>query len=74
MLYSQNVPAIGLDLPHPLDLLEDDGITDIHGTITSYSYTGPVSAVPEPSLTVLLGCFLAGLVAANRMRIKEKNV
>jgi len=74
-LNSQNVAAIGLDPPHPLDLLEDDGLTDIHGTITSYSYTGPASAVPEPSLVGVLVCFLAVLVAANRMRIKkEKNV
>src|SRR6266567_3282382 len=59
-LNSQNVAATGLDQPHPLDLLEDDGITDIHGTISSYSYTGHVSAVPEPSTGVLLGCLLAG--------------
>jgi len=67
-LNSQNVAATGLDQPHPLDLLEDDGITDIHGTITSYSYTGRVSAVPEPSFAVLLSCLLAGLVAAKHAR------
>ena len=75
LLNSQSVAAIGLDPPHPLDLLEDDGITDIQGTITTYSYTGPASSVPEPSLAGLLGCGLAGLIAANRMQIKkEKNV
>ena len=68
-LNSQNVAATGLDPPHPLDLLEDDGTTDIHGTISSYSYTGTVSAVPEPSLTVLLDCLLAGLVAAKHARM-----
>ena len=73
-LNSQNVAAIGLDPPHPLDLLEDDGLTDIHGTITGYSYNGSASAIPEPSLVGVLVCFFAGLVAANRMRIKEKNV
>jgi len=67
-LNSQNVAATGLDQPHPLDLLEDDGITDIHGTITSYSYTGRVSAVPEPSFAVLLGSILAGAVAAKHAR------
>src|SRR6266700_2396592 len=67
-LNAQNVAATGLDQPHPLDLLEDDGITDIHGTITSYSYTGTVSAVPEPSTGVLLGCLLAGLIAATHVR------
>ncbi len=67
-LNAQNVMATGLDPPHPLDLLEDDGVTDIHGTITSYSYTGRVSAVPEPSLTVLLGSILAGAIVAKHAR------
>jgi hypothetical protein len=67
MLNSQNVAAIGLDQPHPLDLLEDGGATDIQGTITSYSYSGPLSAVPEPSPAVLLGCALTALFAASRM-------
>jgi hypothetical protein len=67
-LNAQNVAATGLDPPHPLDLLEDDGITDIHGTITSYSYTGPVSAVPEPSFAVLLACIFVGLAVAKHVR------
>ena len=67
-LNAQNVAATGLDQPHPLDLLEDDGITDIHGTITSYSYTGGVSAVPEPSTVILLGSILAGAVVAKHAR------
>ena len=66
MLNSQSVTAIGLDQPHPLDLLEDDGTTDIHGSITSYSYTGSVSAVPEPGSAILLGCSLIALVAWRR--------
>ena len=63
LLNSQNVAAIGLDPPHPLDLLEDDGTTDIHGSITSYSYTGSASAVPEPTSAILLGCGLIALAA-----------
>jgi hypothetical protein len=67
MLNSHNVPAIGLDQPHPLDLLEDDGITDIQGSITTY--TGPASAVPEPSSAMLLGYVLTALAAmACRLR------
>src|SRR5882762_7866516 len=57
-LNSQNVAATGLDPPHPLDLLEDDGSTDIQGTITSYSNTS-ANAVPEPSSLSLLCCALA---------------
>ncbi len=75
LLNSQNVAAIGLDPPHPLDLLEDDGTTDIQGSISTYNYTGSASAVPESSPTAVLVCLLAGLAAANRARVKkEKNV
>ena len=75
MFNSQNVAAIGLDFPHPLDLLEDDGTTDIQGSITTYSGPASASAVPEPSSLALLACFLAALIAVNRRQIKrEKNV
>jgi hypothetical protein len=47
-LNSQNAVAQGILNLLPLDLLEDDGVTDIHGSITDYSYTS-VSPVPEPS-------------------------
>jgi hypothetical protein len=47
MFFGQNVSATGLDQPHPLDLLEDDSITDIQGSITIYS--GP-TGVPEPGM------------------------
>jgi len=64
MLNSANVPTVGLDQPHPLDLLEDDGVTDIHGSITAYSYNPPggTSTVPEPS-SLLLAC--TGVFAAS---------
>ena len=75
MLHSQNVPAIGLDEPHPLDLLEDENTDtplDIHGSIASYSYNGPTAAVPEPSALVPLGCALAALLAVKRKHKEEK--
>jgi hypothetical protein len=65
LLNAQNVAAIGLDPPHPLDLLEDDGVMDVHGTIATYSYVSASSAVPEPSSWMLLGSgviFLAALI------------
>ncbi|MBZ5631996.1 MAG: hypothetical protein LAO55_02605 [Acidobacteriia bacterium] len=75
MLNSQNVAAQSIPALTPLDLLEDDGVTDIQGTVDTYSYAGAVSTVPEPSSALLLGCALAGLVAVNRMQMKkEKNV
>lgn len=67
-LNSQNITATGLDQPHPLDLLEDDGTTDIQGSITEYSNSGPV---PEPSLMALVGA-LTALIAANRKQIKKE--
>jgi hypothetical protein len=70
-LNSQNVAAIGLDQPHPLDLLEDDGITDIHGSITTYSYSPTVSPVPEPASVVLIGIALL-MFALSRIRISTR--
>lgn len=69
MLNSSNVTTTGLDQPHPLDLLEDDGITDIHGSITSFSGTpGSTSAVPEPATAMLSCiCLAALLVEAPRL-------
>jgi hypothetical protein len=57
-LNDQNVVAQGILNLLPLDLLEDDGVTDIHGSITNYSYTAGSSA-PEPSAFVLA---VAGLL------------
>jgi hypothetical protein len=59
-LNGNNVAATGLDQPHPLDLLEDDGTTDIQGSITNYSYTGPAASAPEPAACWMIG---SGLVA-----------
>lgn len=56
----------------PLDLLEDDGVTDIHGSIDQYSYKG-VNTVPEPSPVPLLSCVMAalGLIRKQRQRTKK---
>jgi hypothetical protein len=64
-LSGTGVPAIGLDQPHPLQLLEDDGVTDLHGSITSYS---AVSSVPEPSSLLLLAPVLLGVAGASQSR------
>ena len=73
-LNSLNVAAPGLDPPHPLDLLEDDGITDIHGSITSYSYTGSASVVPGPASLAMLSGGLAVLLAAKRSISKRRGI
>ena len=48
----------------PLDLLEDDGVTDIHASIDSYSYR-PASPSPEPSPLVIVaaGAIVTALAA-----------
>jgi hypothetical protein len=67
-LNAQNVAAIGIPNLVPLDLLEDDGVTDLHGVVTNYSYT----PVPEPGGTVFVGVGLivAGLIC---VRWRPKN-
>lgn len=73
------IPVTGLNSPGvaanaisglypPLDLLEDDGTTDIQGSVTSYAYT----AAPEPSSAALLGSILAACGAAIRNKIKKE--
>ena len=51
----------------PVDLLEDDGTTDIQGLVTTYSYSPPGSTTgnaPEPASLPLLLCGLSLLVLA----------
>ena len=64
-LNSQNVVAQAIPNLPPLDLLEDDGVTDIQGSVTSYSY----SQTPEPAVTALVG---AGLIAVGLIRLIKK--
>jgi hypothetical protein len=62
---AQGVPGI----TPSMDLLEDDGATDIQGTIASYSQPTGSSAVPEPStamLMVLGAGFLVGTAVRRR--------
>lgn len=61
-----NAPAQAITLLTPLDLLEDDGITGIQGTVARYSYT-PSSGVPEPSSPALVGSLLIAALAAKRL-------
>lgn len=62
-LNSQNVAAQGIFALTPLDLLEDDGTTDIQASVTTYS----ASSVPEPSSVVLLLALLAWIVPRLRL-------
>lgn len=80
------IPAAALNLPAspasdvpgitPFDLLEDDGTTDIQGSVLTYSYVGSstgASPVPEPSyafpaLAGLLSCLSVGLRRKRALR------
>jgi len=51
-----------LNLSPSFELLEDDGVTDIHGELANYSYTSAATtaATPEPGTLALPGSGLAG--------------
>lgn len=65
---AQSVPFLT-----PLDLLEDDGATDIHGAVTSYSYMATSSNVPEPGSLALLGYGLLALALARLGRQRNRS-
>lgn len=66
MLADQNVPASTISgLSPALDLLEDDGTTDIQGTVTGFSN------VPEPSAALPLFLILATIAVGNSQRSKR---
>ena len=67
-LTGTGVGATGLDQPHPMDLLEDDGTTDIQGSISSYSYSGAAAPAPEPATWGLIG---VGFVVFELLRRKR---
>jgi len=60
-LNSQNVAASTIfGLSPALDLLEDDGTTDIQASVGLYSYHGVATSIPEPST---LPTIIAGIAA-----------
>ena len=52
-----------------LDLLEDDGATDIQASVTSFSNSSPSGATPEPSSASLLAS-IAALLTLHSIRTK----
>jgi PEP-CTERM motif len=70
-LNSPSAPAGTIfGLSPPLDLLEDDGTTDIQGSVATYSYTPSVVTTPEPASLALLG---SGLLALALARFKRQH-
>jgi hypothetical protein len=73
-LNSQNVTATELDQPHPLDLLEDDGNTEVQGGITGYSYVNTVTTpTPEPSSLRLFTAAAASVLVRKLTRRHRKS-
>jgi hypothetical protein len=67
-LGSSSAPAFAIPVLNPsLDLLEDDGLTDIQGSVTNFGN----ASVPEPGTIAMAMVGLAGLVGAKvRSRMK----
>jgi hypothetical protein len=69
-LTSTGVSAQAIPSLLPIDLLEDGGSTDIQGTLTDYSYSGPITtAAPEPASFGLAGIGLAMAVGFSRKQL-----
>jgi hypothetical protein len=66
-----NIPAQAIAGINPLDLLEDDGVTDIQGNVHSASFDSTAS-VPEPSALLLVGLGLVGLALRLKYYVKQK--
>ena len=62
LINSAKAPAQAIGGIVPLDLLEDDGATDIQASLQTYSYQ--ISAVPEPSAFYILAAAIAIVVSA----------
>lgn len=69
-LNGQNVGAQAIAGLVPLELLEDDGVTDIHASVTTYSYTGDagLNPAPEPAAWLLLAPLIPWMVSELRRR------
>ena len=63
-----------LDQPHPLDLLEDDGSTEVQGIISGYSYNGTAeTSTPRACFVWARGLNFGGHRPAHvEIKIKEK--
>jgi hypothetical protein len=65
-LNSASAPATPIfGLNPPLDLLEDDGLTDIQGNVATYSYN---ATAPEPTSLSLLCCGFLAFVLLQALR------
>jgi hypothetical protein len=67
LINSTQAPALSIGGIVPLDLLEDDGATEIQASLQTYSYTS--AAVPEPAAFYLLGSVIFSIVLA---RIRKR--
>jgi hypothetical protein len=68
-LNSLGAPATTIfGLSPPLDLLEDDGTTDIQANVATYSY---IATTPEPASLALYGSGLIALAVARRRRQRK---
>lgn len=71
-LNGSNISAQTISGFLPLDLLEDDGVTDIQGSITTYSSAGGTGTnpVPEPSAWLLLASLTPWILRSLRRPLR----
>ncbi len=73
-LTGSNISAQPIPALLAVDLLEDDGATEIQGTLSNYSYTGTTST-PEPSTLTMIaigaGCLLLSRRRSGNFKLKS---
>lgn len=70
-LNAQNVTANPIPALLPFELLQDDGTTDIQGTLDQYSYSGNEAPAPEPVTTIPLCAAFAAMTALRKVRASK---
>jgi hypothetical protein len=70
-LNAQDVATNVIPVLLPFELIEDDGTTDIQGTVDKYSYSVNAAPAPEPAAVLLFCASFAAMAALHKVRASK---